>query len=107
MLVPRRQDASVPRVRLPETIDTVGGPRTARNMLKPMSIPQRAWIREEWTHRDDYPEWVTSAARPCVIVGEIVKRKTPIFSRDGCLSPIPWARFWRPTEGFDAYFLKS
>ena len=36
MLVLRRQDDSVPKVRLPEIIDTEGGPRTARNMLKPM-----------------------------------------------------------------------
>ena len=81
-----REDDSVPKVRLPETIDTKGGPRTARNMLTPMGIPKEAWMREEWTPKDDYPEeWVTSAARPCVIVGEMVYRKTPIFSPDGCL----------------------
>ena len=85
MLVLRRQDDSVPKVRLPEIIATEGGPRTARNMLKPMDIPKAAWIREDWTSREDYPEWVTSAARPCVIVGELVALKTPIFSPDGCL----------------------
>jgi hypothetical protein len=85
MLVLRRQDDAVPRVRIPETIETEGGPRTARNMLKPMGIPREGWLREEWTPRDDYPEWVTEAAKPCIIVGETVKRKTPIFSPDGCL----------------------
>jgi hypothetical protein len=55
-------------------------------MLNPMGIiPKEAWIREAWTPRNDYPEWVTNAASPCVIVGELVYRKTPIFSPDGCL----------------------
>jgi hypothetical protein len=47
MLVLRRQDESIPKVRLPKIIDTEGGPRTARNMLKPVGIPKTAWIREE------------------------------------------------------------
>jgi hypothetical protein len=75
-------------------------------MLKPMGIPRGAWIREEWTPRAHYPEWVTSAARPCVILGETAKRKTPIFPPMD-VSPILWARLFRPTVGSDACFLKN
>ena len=74
-----------PPVRLPSQIDTDGGRRTARNMLKPTGIPQKAWVQEQWAPRDDYPEWVTEAAAPCVIVGETSHRKYPIFSPDGSL----------------------
>jgi hypothetical protein len=53
-------------------------------MLKPVGIPRAAWVQEGWSPRDDYPEWVSEAAAPCLIVGETHLRKTPVFSPDGC-----------------------
>ena len=52
-------------------------------MLKPNGIPHQAWIQEPWAPRNDYPDWVTEAAAPCVIVGETSQRKSPVFSPDG------------------------
>lgn len=78
-------DASIPEVLPPEVIETEGGPRTARNMLKPTGIPRDAWVREDWTSKEDYPDWILAAAAPCHIVGETTRRKAPIFSPDGCL----------------------
>jgi hypothetical protein len=85
MLVLRRQHSSVPPVRLPSQIGTAGGPPTARNLLKPNGIPHKAWIHDPWSPRDDYPDWVTEAPAPCVIVGETRERKSPVFSPDGSL----------------------
>jgi hypothetical protein len=85
MLVLRRDDPSVSAIQHPRIIDTTGAPRTARNMLKPTGIPHRAWVRELWTPRDDFPAWVTEAAAPCILVGETVQRRSPVFSPDGSL----------------------
>jgi hypothetical protein len=54
-------------------------------MLKPTGVPRKAWIQEAWVTRGDYPEWVTEAAAPCVILGETAKRQSPVFSPDGSL----------------------
>jgi hypothetical protein len=85
MLVLRLLGSTAAPVQVPKQIDTEGAPRTARNMLKPVGIPSASWLKEEWTAREDYPEWVRSAAAPCVLVGESNLRKTPIFSPDGSL----------------------
>jgi hypothetical protein len=51
-------------------------------MLQPTGIPGRAWVRDEWTLKDNYPTWVVEAAAPCLIVGELNKGKIP---PNGCL----------------------
>jgi hypothetical protein len=33
----------------------------------------------------NYPEWVTNAAMPCILLGETSQQKLPVFSPDGCL----------------------
>jgi hypothetical protein len=68
----------------PGTINTEGGPRIARNMLKPANIPSHGWSRDAWSSKT-YPEWIREATSPCLIVGESDKRKIPVFSPDGCL----------------------
>ena len=85
MLVLRRKDVTVPKVILPEPIVTDEAPRIARNMLSPMGVPRTAWLQDEWVQKEDYPEWVTAAAAPCIIVGETRQRSTPVFSADGSL----------------------
>ena len=85
MVMLRRRDGSVPEVLEPHTIDNEEGPRSARNMLRPCGVPRKAWITEEWTPKSNYPEWITTAAAPCLIRGETKRGRIPIFSPDGCL----------------------
>lgn len=73
------------RMEPPTVINTDGGPRIARNMLKPAGIPSRGWSKETWTAKTSYPKWVNKAAAPCLIVGESDRRKAPVLSPDGCL----------------------
>lgn len=80
-----RDIPSVAPLRVPETINTTGGPWTAHNMLSPTGIPRAAWIQEEWRPRGDYPDWVVEPAAPCLLMGETCKRRMLIFSPDGCL----------------------
>jgi hypothetical protein len=85
VLVLRRKDDSVPPVRIPEIITTEGGPRTARNMLQPAGLPKTVWWPGDWTPVSNYPRWVSEAASPCLLLGETVQKKLPVFSPDGCL----------------------
>jgi hypothetical protein len=69
----------------PERIETEGGPRGARNLLSPVGILRTAWCNKEWKPATAYPEWLRDAAAPCLLAGETIKRKLPVFSPDGCL----------------------
>lgn len=85
ILALRRNDPKVAPLQNPEVIETEGGPRSARNLLSPVGIPRTAWCTEEWKPATAYPEWLRDAAAPCLLAGETIKRRLPVFSPDGCL----------------------
>jgi hypothetical protein len=85
MLILHHHDTMETSIRMPEMVNPEQARRMAYNMLSLMGIPQNAWVPDEWILCMDYPSWVVEAAAPCLVVGELVKRRLPIFSPKGCL----------------------